>query len=66
MQALAQAHLRNHGLSPRELLRVAYYWCFKRDITDMALTNDTKLFCEQGTVPAYLTRYFIHIYGVKP
>lgn len=65
MQALVQVHLRNHNLSAREMFRVAYMWAFRSDITDMALTNDSKLYEEQGTIPAYVRRYFLHIYGAS-
>lgn len=65
MQALAQVHMLNHQLSPRQFLRSAYYWKFNKDITDLALASDTTQLNEQGKVPAYLTDYLIHVYGVQ-
>jgi hypothetical protein len=65
MQALAQAHLHNHKLTIRELLRTAYMWRFSRDITEMALTNDAKVFSEQGHSPDYLVKYLLGIYGAQ-
>lgn len=64
MQALVYSHLRQHNLSTRELLRVAYMWRFSHDITEMALTNDAKVFAETGNTPDYLVKYLIHVYGV--
>lgn len=65
MQALAQAHMRNHQLSHRQFLRAAYMWKFNKDISDLSLANDCKLLVECGRVPQYLTDYLVHIYGAS-
>jgi hypothetical protein len=64
MQALAHSHMSVNRLSGREMLRTAYYWRFNKDITDLALANDTKQFMESGNAPDYLVKYLIHCYGV--
>ncbi len=65
MQALANVHMINHHLSPRQFLRSAYMWRYQKDIPDLALASDAKALDEQGTIPCYLTDYLIHIYGVQ-
>ena len=64
MQALAHSHMSVNRLSGREMLRVAYQWRFHKDITDLALANDTKQFMESGNAPDYLVKYLIFCYGV--
>lgn len=65
MHALAQVHMRNHQLSPRQFLRSCYMWKFQRDISDTALANDAKRFDEQGHVSPYAVDYLIHIHGAQ-
>lgn len=65
MQALAQVHMRHHGLTVRQFLRSVYMWKFSKDISENSLTNDAKKLAEYGEVPQYLTDYLVHIYGVQ-
>lgn len=65
MQALCNSHIIIHEMSPRQFFRTAYMWKFGKDITDLALANDAKLFDEYGQVPPYVTDYLIHCYGCQ-
>lgn len=65
MQALCQVHMKNNELTPRQFFRSAYMWKFGKDISDLSLTNDTKLFDERGKVPPYVVDYLIQVYGCQ-
>lgn len=65
MQALTRVHMMNHQISPRQFFRAAYQRHFNKDISELALTNDLKIFDEQGNVPNYVTSFLIAIYGVQ-
>lgn len=65
MRALAEVHMRNHGLTQKQFLRSAYQWKFSKDISDLSLCNDTKQLVEHGKIPQYLIDYILHIYGVQ-
>lgn len=64
MQALCNSHMIVHEMSPRQFFRAAYYWKHDKDIPDLSLANDAKKFDEWGEVPAYVTDYLVHCYGV--
>lgn len=63
MLVLARCHMRHNNLTPQQFLRATYMWKFDKDISDLSLTNDTKLFVEQGVVPPYAIAYLLFIYG---
>jgi len=61
--ALCNSHLRVHQMTPRQFFRAAHMWKWGRDIPDMSLCNDLKLFDEVGHVPKYVCDYLKHIVG---
>lgn len=63
MQALCNSHLIVHKLTAKEFFRSAYMWKFGKDISDLSLANDAKVFDERGKVPAYTVDYLVHCYG---
>lgn len=63
MQALFNAHLKNHQLSPKQFYRSAYMWKFGKDVSDLALANDLMVYQLQGKIPGYVVDYLVHCYG---
>ena len=59
---LALSHMRVHHLQPRQFFRAAYMWKWTKDLPDLSLTNDLKLFHENHQVPVYVRDYLNHIY----